>query len=52
MEKQVLEFSVSAPDGREWLASHPWRFNPVKGPLTCLIHVAYQYKTYVLIIVQ
>jgi len=52
MEEQVLEFSVSALDGREWLTSRPWSFTPVRGPLTCLIHVAYQYKPYVLIIVN
>jgi len=33
MEEQVLEFSVSALEGREWLDSRPWRFTLSKTHL-------------------
>jgi hypothetical protein len=44
MKEQVREFSASALEVRERLASHPGRFTPVKEPLAYLIHVAYQHK--------
>ena len=45
----ILSFSTR----RTWVIRFtPLALYPVKDPLTCLIHVAFQYKPYVLIIVQ
>lgn len=43
IEKHVQTFSAWALDRFEYLASRSCRCTPDKGPLSCLIHVAYQH---------